>query len=148
MNAHAQSKSGKSEFDQLMQHGRAAYEQGDRALAHNLWKEAALLNPYSEDVWVALLDVLDAPEDQRVCLENILSINPMNVQARRILRAHEEKQHQRIETRVKKQNEAKTRARERSRERWSLIQRALLLGVLIGITGIIFAVVLSILIYG
>ncbi|MBZ0295737.1 MAG: hypothetical protein K8L99_24480 [Anaerolineae bacterium] len=148
MNAQAKPTGSSSEFDQLMRHGRTAYERGDLTLAHNMWKEAALLNPYSEEVWLALLDVLDAPEDQRVCLENILSINPMNVQARRMLRAYEEKQQQRVESRVKKQSEAKRRARERRRARWALVRRALLLGVLIGVTGIVFAIVLSILIYG
>lgn len=133
-----------TEFNQLMRHGRSAFERGDRELAHNLWKEAALLDPYNEHVWLALLEVLEKREDQRVCLENILSINPMNVQARRMLRAYEAKDQRRIEMRAKQMR----RERGRRRERRGIILRALLLGLLIGITGVIFAVALSILIYG
>ena len=133
-----------TEFNQLMRHGRSAFERGDRELAHNLWKEAALLDPYNEHVWLALLEVLEKREDQRVCLENILSINPMNVQARRMLRAYEAKDQRRIEMRAKQMR----RERSRRRERRGIILRALLLGLLIGITGIVFAIALSILIYG
>lgn len=133
-----------TEFNQLMRHGRSAFERGDRELAHNLWKEAALLDPYNEHVWLALLEVLEKREDQRVCLENILSINPMNVQARRMLRAYEAKDQRRIEMRAKQMR----RERGRRRERRGIILRALLLGLLIGVTGVIFAVALSILIYG
>ncbi len=132
-----------TEFAQLMQHGRTAYERGDRQLAHNLWREAALLDPYNEQVWLSLLDVLDTRDDQRVCLENILSINPMNTQARRMLRAYTVDDQRKIERRAK----AKRQQAGLKRQRRLILRRALILGVLLGVTAIIFAIIISILIY-
>ncbi len=132
------------EFDQLMRHGRAAFERGDRQLAHNLWREAALLDPYSEAVWVALLEVLETKQDQRVCLENILSINPANLLARRMLRAYTEGEQRKIERRAKQMRRSTTLKRQRR----SILRRALFLGILLGVTGVIFAIVISILLYG
>ncbi len=72
-------------FDELMQAGNQALDAGDRRAAHDRWREAATIDPYSELVWTSLLRVLDDDEDRRVCLENIIAINPMNVQARRLM---------------------------------------------------------------
>ncbi len=140
----AESNTPNADFAQLMRHGRAALERGDRKLAHNLWREAALLDPYNEDVWVALLEVLETKADQRVCLENILSINPANLLARRMLRAYTSGDQRQIERRAKQMR----RETMLKRQRHSILRRALLLGILLGITGIIFAVVISILVYG
>src|SRR5262245_26005356 len=76
------------DFTRLMEGGRLAYTQGNRRRAHDLWREAATIDPYSEQVWLALLDVLDSDDDRIVCLQNIVAINPMNIQARRQLRAY------------------------------------------------------------
>ena len=133
----------KMEFAQLMQHGRAAFDRGDKELAHNLWREAALLDPYNEQVWLALLDVLETRDDQRVCLENILSINPMNTQARRMLRAYTVDAQKKIEKRANaRRKEAGLR-----RQRRVIVSRAVILGLLLGVTGIIFAILIGILIY-
>jgi hypothetical protein len=70
--------------------GRNAFKEGKRQLAHDLWREAATVEPYDEKVWLMLFRVLDNDEDRIVCLENIIAINPMNVQARRRLRAYQE----------------------------------------------------------
>ena len=133
----------KTEFAQLMQHGRSAFDRGAKQLAHNLWREAALLDPYNEQVWLALLDVLETRDDQRVCLENILSINPMNTQARRMLRAYTVDDQKKIEKRAKdRRKEAGLR-----RQRRVIMSRALILGLLLGVTGIIFAIIIGILVY-
>ena len=102
-----------------------------------------MLDPYNEQVWLALLEVLDTPEDRRVCLQNILSINPMNVQARRMMRADEAQMQRQAHQREK----AKQRAVVLRQQRWVLVRRAVTMGVLLGLTGLIFAVVLSILLY-
>jgi hypothetical protein len=68
--------------DQLLAAGERAYGEGQRRLAHEVWREAAVIDPYNEQVWIALLKVLDTDEDRRVCLQNILIINPLNVEAR------------------------------------------------------------------
>ena len=76
------------QFSALMKAGSQALAAGDRQTAHERWRAAAIIDPYNEKVWLALLRVLDTDEDRRVCLENIIAINPMNVQARRQLRQH------------------------------------------------------------
>jgi ferric-dicitrate binding protein FerR (iron transport regulator) len=134
----------KTSFSDLMQAGRVAFAAGKPQMAHDLWREAASVDPYNEQVWLALLDVLESDQDQRVCLQNILVINPMNVQARRQLSRlenrmqrlyeHEESQLIRVE---------KTKSTNRS-----LLWKALLLGIAIGLSGVFFAIVISILLYG
>ena len=130
-------------FERLMEEGSVALKSGDRILAHDLWREAALLDPYNERVWLALLDVLERLEDRRVCLQNIVEINPLNVQARRMLRAYEARSQRQIQLyQQRKHNKVVKRRRRRS-----LIRRALLLGFIFGLSGVCFAIVLSILIY-
>lgn len=133
-----------ADFERLMREGRIALNKGDAVLAHNLWREAAMLDPYNEQVWLALLDVLDSLEDRRVCLQNIVEINPLNAQARRMLRAYEAKEQRRFQLRQQRHQELINLRQRRQR----LIVRSLLLGVLLGLSGVFFAVVLSILIYG
>lgn len=132
-----------SKFADLMQAGRVAYAANQRQIAHDLWKEAAALDPYNEQVWLALLDVLDSDEDRRVCLQNIIAINPLNVQARRQLN--------RLDARMQRQvihrQEQKLQRRHWLRQQRKLLRRAVLLGVAIGVSGVLFAVVISILLY-
>jgi hypothetical protein len=138
---------GKSGFRELMQAGQMAYTAGKRQLAHDIWREAAMLDPYNEQVWIALLEVLETDEDREVCLHNILAINPANVQARHQLNVYQ----------ARAQQLALRRERQRVRElqeevnvkkqRGALFRRAMLMGVLLGISGIVFAVVISILMY-
>ncbi len=73
-------------LEDLLAAGREALESGDRVTAHEIWRAAAVANPYDERVWVSLLEVLDSDDDREVCLENIIAINPLNPEARRQLR--------------------------------------------------------------
>lgn len=73
--------------NELIRAGLVAFADGDHQKAHDLWRQAAILRPHNEEVWVALLDVIDNPADRRVCLENILHINPHNQQAQLQLQA-------------------------------------------------------------
>lgn len=130
-------------FERLMEEGHIAFSKGDHTLAHDLWREAALIDPYNERVWLALLDVLERLEDRRVCLQNIVEINPLNVQARRMLRAYEA----RAQRRVQRYQQQKREQEIRQERRRKLIWRALLLGFIFGLSGVFFAVVFSILIY-
>lgn len=132
-----------SRFTDLMQAGRVAYEAGKPKAAHDLWKEAAALEPYNEQVWLALLDVLQTDDDRRVCLQNIIAINPLNVQARRQLN--------RIDARLQREK-LQQQARQRQRLSWlrqrrRLFVRAILLGIAIGLSGVFFGLVISILLY-
>lgn len=130
-----------TEFARLMHEGRQALERDDPQQAHDLWKQAALIDPYNEQVWVNLLDVLTDPQDRRVCLENILAINPMNVQARRLLRADEAEEQRRQHVRQQMQK----RETELRRQRWFVLRRGVMMGILLALSGIVFAVVLILL---
>lgn len=72
-------------FTRMMRLGHVARTQGDHRMAHHYWRQAAIIQPDNESVWVALLQVLESEEDRRVCLQNILAINPANQQAARQL---------------------------------------------------------------
>lgn len=71
---------------ELLRAGRVALAEGDKAKAHTLWKQAAALRPQDEAIWLALLEVVTTHDDRRVCLENIIAINPQNEVAHRQLR--------------------------------------------------------------
>jgi len=75
-----------AKVDMLLSAGDHAYEAGDHYLAHEYWREAVSLDPYNENIWLALFKVLESEDDRIVCLENVIAINPLNVEARRRLR--------------------------------------------------------------
>jgi len=134
---------GSERFDELFQAGRSAFAMGNLQQAHDFWKEAARLSPFNEQVWLALLDVIDTDEDRRVCLQNILQINPMNVQARRMLNQIVARKESAEQLHADKKIDVK---KNKSRRR-GVFARAFILGIVIGLSGIVFAIVLSILIY-
>src|SRR6185369_11991841 len=134
---------GSERFDELFQAGRSAFAMGNLQQAHDFWKEAARLSPFNEQVWLALLDVIDTDEDRRVCLQNILQINPMNVQARRMLNQIVARK----ESAAQLHDEKKTDVKKNKSRRRGVFARAFILGIVIGLSGIVFAIVLSILIY-
>jgi len=72
---------------ELLRAGRTALASGQHERAHDLWRQAAALHPQNEAVWLSLLQVVKNKDDRRVCLENIITINPRNEQAMRQLRA-------------------------------------------------------------
>ena len=131
-------------FAELMQAGRDAINRRNRAQAHDLLKKAAALDPYSEQVWLALLEVIENDEDRRVCLQNILQINPLNIQARRSLNKIEAEAQRAV---IQKEEEKQSR-KVRGKRRRSVVVRALLLGLGIGLSGALFAIVISIILYG
>src|SRR6187549_910565 len=72
-------------FARLMRLGQVAHAQGDSRGAHEFWRQAAMLEPDNEQVWTALMWVVDGDEDRKVCLKNILAINPQNLRAQGLL---------------------------------------------------------------
>jgi hypothetical protein len=131
-------------FNDLMQAGRTAMNAGRPREAHRLWKDAAALDPYNEQVWIALLEVIENDDDKRVCLQNILQINALNVQARRELNRLEARS-QRVALQTQEREIAQVGKRRRRR---SVFTRAILIGLAIGLSGAFFGIVISILIYG
>ena len=72
-------------FARLMRLGQVAHAQGDNKGAHQYWRQAAMIEPDNEQVWTALMWVVDGDEDRKVCLRNILAINPLNIRAQVML---------------------------------------------------------------
>jgi hypothetical protein len=72
-------------FARLMRLGQVAHAQGDSRAAHDYWRQAAMIEPDNEQVWTALMWVLDGEDDKKVCLRNILAINPQNLRAQAML---------------------------------------------------------------
>lgn len=70
----------------LLNGSREALRGGDRTKAYRLLQEAAKAAPEDETVWWALIDLVETESDRVVCLENILAINPNNLEAKRLLR--------------------------------------------------------------
>ncbi len=73
----------------LLNKGERAFQRGDHRRAHNAWRAAAALAPYDERVWIALLRVLETNADRKVCLQNIVALNPLNAEAQRLLSLYE-----------------------------------------------------------
>lgn len=73
------------EFRNLFKAGKAAARRGNHIQAHALFRQAIELDPYHEQVWLWLATVVDTDDDQRVCFENVLELNPGNLTARRQL---------------------------------------------------------------
>lgn len=121
-------------FDDYYQAGIESFKAGDKLAAHALWRDAATTDPYQEKVWVALLRVLDDDDDRRVCLDNILAINPGNGTARRAL-----------DELLREQARAAKRRQLPLPIRFVL---ALLRGIWIGVLASAIAMGVSILLYG
>ena len=75
----------KPDITQMLRLARIAANEGDLVRANQLLKRAALLDPANEQVWLMLLHVVETVEDQRTCLLNILTINPDNEAASKLL---------------------------------------------------------------
>ncbi|MCI0352326.1 MAG: hypothetical protein L0Z53_23150 [Acidobacteriales bacterium] len=130
--------------DDLLQAGKRAFNEDKPRLAHDLWREAATLDPYDERVWMALMRVLESPEDKRVCLENILAINPLNAKARRQLRAFQTSAGRAVVE--KKQRRAQTGAARKQKSH--VLRRTLVIGIVAGVVGIALGVLVSLVVYG
>lgn len=70
----------------LLQQGYVAYNNWEIDKARLLWRKAAVTDPANEDIWIALLNVTRDEEDRKVCLQNILVLNPDNELAEQRLR--------------------------------------------------------------
>jgi tetratricopeptide (TPR) repeat protein len=70
----------------LLQHGIAAARAGRKEEARQYLLQATDLDERNEQAWLWLSGVVESFEDRRVCLENVLAINPANPHARQGLR--------------------------------------------------------------
>lgn len=67
----------------MVREGVAAFKEGRNEEARVLLSKAVELDQYNEQAWLWLSGVVESPEDQRVCLENVLAINPLNERAKK-----------------------------------------------------------------
>ncbi len=140
----------------LLNAGKKAAKAGDTTTANEKFRKAAELSPYDERVWVALLAVATDPEDQRVCVENILRINPKNAKARRLQPAPPPAPvpvvvpATKLDTQVEAERRfaRQERARIARRRNWRSLRSGLGLGLLAGFVGSLIGIALSAVVYG
>jgi len=73
--------------DALVQEGIAAVKAGRKADAKRLLGQALEEDQTNEKAWLYYSGCVDTPEEQQICLENVLTINPNNEKARKGLEA-------------------------------------------------------------
>jgi hypothetical protein len=73
--------------DAMVRAGVEAYRAGKRAEARTLLERAIELDNYNEMAWMWLSAVVESPEEQLTCLENVVVINPDNERAKQGLRS-------------------------------------------------------------
>ena len=66
----------------MVNEGVNAFKTGRKEEARALLLKATELDPYNEQAWLWLSGLMDGPDDQRTCLENVLAINPENERAK------------------------------------------------------------------
>ncbi|MHB8628318.1 MAG: hypothetical protein ACYDBJ_15240 [Aggregatilineales bacterium] len=74
-----------SEQTRLTQAGIRAAKSGHNADARQLLRQALELDDSNELAWMWLAAAVDTPYERRICLENVLRLNPRNDMARRAL---------------------------------------------------------------
>ena len=72
-------------IDEQMQKGIAAAKAGDKATARTYFERVIALDKNHEKAWFWLASVVESVEERRVCLGNVLFLNPNNERARRLL---------------------------------------------------------------
>ena len=76
-----------SDVEAMVKEAIQAYNAGDMDKAQSLLMEATELDDEHEQAWMWLSLVVEEEEDKRICLENVLSINPNNEGAKERLEA-------------------------------------------------------------
>jgi hypothetical protein len=71
------------EITRLLTEGQSAARRGDRAMARALLTQLVEQDPRNEEAWMWLSGVVTDADEQQICLENALVINPNNAQARK-----------------------------------------------------------------
>jgi hypothetical protein len=71
--------------EQLLREGIAAARAGDKETARAKLREVVALDQYNEKGWFWLASVAETAEERRVCLGNVVVINPNNEKAKQML---------------------------------------------------------------
>ncbi len=72
-----------ADTDNLLRQGIAAAKAGKREESRQLLMQVVEAHERNEMAWLWLASVVDDPADQRVCLENVLDLNPANKNAQK-----------------------------------------------------------------
>ena len=72
-------------MDQLLREGIAAAKIGDKDMARTKLRKVTELDQYNEKAWFWLSSVVETDEERRVCLGNVVVINPDNDRAKQLL---------------------------------------------------------------
>jgi tetratricopeptide (TPR) repeat protein len=80
------SQSDESQIARWLQEGIAAAKAGRQSQARQLLMRVVEVNERNELAWTWLSSVVETDEDRLICLENVLTLDPDNVQARAGLR--------------------------------------------------------------
>ena len=76
---------------QLLREGIEAARNNDRATARDRFEQVTELDENNERAWLYLAQMVDTDEERRVCLSNVLVINPDNEKARQQMNRLESK---------------------------------------------------------
>jgi Tol biopolymer transport system component len=80
------------QVNDLLEKGIKAARAGDNAAARQALEEVVKLDQYNEKGWFWLAAVVDTVEEKRVCLGNVIVINPNNRRAQNLLSRLEEEE--------------------------------------------------------
>jgi len=69
--------------EDLLRQGIAASKAGQKAKARELLEQAIAADEYSATAWLWLSGAVDTNEDRRICLENVLTLEPENAFAKK-----------------------------------------------------------------
>lgn len=79
------------QIKQLLREGIDAARDGDKATARDKFEQVTELDENNERAWFYLAQVVETDEEKRVCLSNVLVINPNNEKARQQMNRLESK---------------------------------------------------------
>ena len=71
------------DIQELLTEGIGAAKQGQRVKACDLLLKVVDADPENEKAWIWLSSVVESGDEKRICLENVLVLNPDNEHARR-----------------------------------------------------------------
>ena len=74
-----------SPVDDLVRDGIADIKAGDKAAGRGKLEAAVKIDQYNEQAWFWLASVVESTDERRVCLNNVLLINPQNQRAAQML---------------------------------------------------------------
>lgn len=73
------------EVDALIDAAKSAIKTGNKEAAREYLDQVVENSEYNEEAWFLLYQVVDTDEERRICLENVLELNPEHDEARAAL---------------------------------------------------------------